>query len=184
VNKKGISTLVIVAIIVIAVVIGGIAVYMWYSGGGEEEPTPTPTPTPNPVEGATSLGFKVNATIGGNNELYAFTAKNLGASDILLRVDMVDVEGNAFVYLYNQTAQTLWVQYGGEWMDSSTDFASYWDGANSDVIGYTALDCYKTELATNWSGSGDHDYTSGGDAFHIYDIIVNPSVEDSMFEHG
>jgi hypothetical protein len=178
VNKKGISTLVIIAIIVIAVVIAGVAVYVLYSGGGGEE-----TPT-SPVEGATSLGFKVNATIGGNNELHAFTAKNLGTSNILLRVDMIDAQGNVFVYLYNQTAQTLWIQYGGASTDSSTDFAKYWDGANSAIIGYTAFDGYKTKLATNWSGSGDYDYTSGEDTFHIYDIVVNPSVADSLFEHG
>jgi hypothetical protein len=180
-NKKGISTWVIVAIIVIAVVIGGIAVYVLYSGGGEEGVTPTPTPD---VGGATSLGFKVNGTIGGVNELYAFTAKNLGTSDILMRTDEIDVEGNAFIYQFNQTAQTLWIQYGGAWTDQSTDFASYWDGANSAVIGYTAFEGYKTQLATNWSGSGDYDYTSGGDTFHIYDIIINPSIEDSMFAHG
>jgi hypothetical protein len=185
VDKKGVSTWVIVAIIVIAVVIGGIAVYVLYSGGGEEEgPTPTPAPTPD-VAGATSIGIKVNATWeGGVNELYAFTAKNLGTSDTLLRVDMTDAQGNVFIYLYNQTAQTLWIQYDGAWVDSSTDFASYWDGENSAIVGYTALDGYKTELATNWSGSGDHDYTSDEDTFHIYDIILNPSVEDSLFVHG
>ena len=182
-NKKGISTLVIIAIIVIAVVIAGVAVYVWYSGGGEPTPTPTPTPT-SAVEGATSLGFKVNATIGGNNELHAFTAKNLGTADILLRVDMIDAQGNVFVYLFNQTAQTLWISVSGEWMDQSTEFASYWNGANSATIGYTAFDGYKTKLATNWSGSGDYDYTSGEDTFHIYDIAVNPSVADSLFEHG
>jgi hypothetical protein len=181
VNKKGISTLVIVVVVVIIVVVAGIAVYVLYSGGGEESVTPTPAPTPE-IEGATSLGFKVNATIDGVNELYAFTAKNLGTSDILLLVDEIDAQGSLFVYLYNQTAQTLWIQYDGAWTDSSTDFALYWDGANSAIIGYTAFDGYKTELATNWSGSGDYDYTSGGDTFHIYDILVNPSVEDSMFE--
>ena len=182
-NKKGISTWVIVAIIVIVVVIGGIAVYVLYSGGGEGGVTPTPAPTPD-IQGATSIGFKVNATMGGINEMHAFTAKNLGTSDILLRVDMIDAQGDSFVYLYNQTAQTLWIQYGGEWMDQSTEFASYWDGANGAIIGYTAFDGYKTELATNWSGSGDYDYTSGEDTFHIYDIIINPSIEDSLFVHG
>jgi hypothetical protein len=185
-NKKGISTWLIVAIIVVVVVIGGIAVYVLYSGGGgEEEITPTPTPTPNAdVESATSLAFKVNGTIGGVNELYAFTAKNLGTSDILMRTDEFDVEGNAFIYQFNQTAQTVWASYSGQWSDVSSEWTSYWDGANSGVVGYTAFEEYKTQLATNWSGSGDYDYSSSGDTFHIYDIVINPSIEDSLFAHG
>jgi hypothetical protein len=183
VNKKGISTWVIVAIIVIAVVIGGIAVYVLYSGGGEEGVTPTPAPTPD-IEGATSLGFKIDATIGGNSEVYAFTAKNLGTSNILLRTDETDAQGTQFIYVFDQAARTAWARIAGEWMDVSAEFDSYWDGANSAIIGYKAFDGYKTKLATNWSGSGDYDYTSGGDTFHIYDIIVNPSVADSLFEHG
>jgi hypothetical protein len=183
VNKKGISTLVIVAIIVIAVVIAGVAVYVLYSGGGEPTPTPTPTPT-SPLEGATSLGFKLDVTIGGNNEMHAFTAKNLGTSDILLRVDETDAQGTQFVYVFNQTAQTVWASIAGDWMDLSADFDSYWTGENSGLVGYTALDGYMTKLDANWSGSGDYDYTSGEDTFHIYDIVVNPSVADSLFEHG
>jgi hypothetical protein len=182
-NKKGISTLVIVAIVVIIIIVAGVAVYVLYNGGGGGGTTPTPTPT-SPVEGASSLAFKVNVTISGDNELHAFTAKNLGTSDILLRVDQIDAQGNVFTYLFNQTAQSLWISVGGSWMDQSTDFASYWNGANSATIGYTAFDGYKTKLATNWSGSGDYDYTSGADTFHLYDIVVNPSVADSLFEHG
>jgi hypothetical protein len=183
VNKKGISTLFIVAIIVIAVVIAGVAVYVLYSGGGEPTPTPTPTPT-SPLEGATSLGFKLDVTMSGNNEMHAFTANNLGTSDILLRVDETDAQGTQFVYVFNQTAQTVWASIAGDWMDLSADFDSYWTGENSGTIGYTALDEYMAKLDANWSGSGDYDYTSGEDTFHIYDIVVNPSVPDSLFEHG
>jgi hypothetical protein len=184
-NKKGISTLLIVAIVVIAVIIAGIAVYVLYSGGGEEGGSPGPSPTPSPdVEGASSLAFKVNGTIGGANELYAFTAKNLGTSDILMRTDEFDADGNAFTYQFNQTAQTVWAAYNGEWSDVSTEWTSYWDGANSGIIGYTAFEGYMTELATNWSGSGDYDYTSGEDTFHIYDIVINPSIDDALFAYG
>jgi len=178
-NKKGIS-LVLVGIVVVAVVVVGVVAYWLMTSGGEEE---AEEETPD-IAGATSLGFKINATISGANELYAFTAKNLGTSEIMLRVDQTDVEGTEFVYVFNQTAQTVWASIAGEWMDVSTEFASYWDGANSAIIGYTAFEGYKTQLATNWSGSGDYDYTSGEDTFHIFDIIVNPSVEDSLFQHG
>ena len=186
-NKKGISTLLIVAIVVIIIIVAGVAVYVLYSGSGEEggTPTSTPSPSPNPdVESATSIAFKVNGTIGGVNELYAFTAKNLGTSDILMRTDEFDADGNAFTYQFNQTAQTVWASYNGQWSDVSSEWTSYWEGANSGIVGYTAFDGYRTQLATNWSGSGDYDYTSGGDTFHIYDIAINPSIEDSLFAYG
>jgi hypothetical protein len=174
VNKKGISTLVIIAIIVIAVVIAGVAVYVLYSGGGEPTPTPTPTPT-SPVEGATSMRFDVNVTVEGGVELDSFTAKNLGTSNVLLRVDVEDVDGVAFIYLMNQTGQTVWVNYAGTWMDDSANFATqYW---NNDVIGNVALEKYMTALA-HWSGTGDYE----GDGFTIFSITVNPAVEDSAFE--
>jgi hypothetical protein len=174
VNKKGISTLVIVAIIVIAVVIGGIAVYVWYSGGGEEEPTPTPTPTPD-IEGATSMRFDVNATVDGALEVDRFTAKNLGTSDVLLRVDQTDAQGNEFIYLMNQTGQTVWADFGTGFLDQSENFADqYW---NNELIGGVALDSYMTALA-DWSGTGDYE----GDSFIIYNIVVDPTIPDSAFQ--
>jgi len=177
VNKKGISTLVIVAIIVIAVVIAGIAVYVWYSGGGEPTPTPTPTPT-SPVEGATSMRFDVNATIEGALEIDRFTVKNLGTSDILIRVDETDKDGLTFLYLIHQNGSKAWAYCEGEGGDVSSDFATYWDNT---LIGNAAVDSYMTALA-NWSGTGNYEYTSNGDSFIIYNIVVNPTIEDSVFE--
>jgi hypothetical protein len=177
-NKKGISW-VVIGIVIVAVVVVGVVVYWVMTSGGGEGGGGAPD-----VAGATSLGFKVNATIGGVNEEYAFTAKNLGTSAVMLRVDEIDAQGNAFVYVFNQTAQTVWASVSGQWNDVSSEFASYWNGANSGIIGYTAFEEYKTQLATNWSGSGDYDYTSGGDTFHIFDITVNPTVADSLFQHG
>ena len=171
-NKKAISTLVIVAIIVIAVVIAGIAVYVLYSGGGEE------TPTPNPVEGATSMRFDVNATVDGELQINRVTTKNLGTSDVLLRVDQTDAQGNDFIYLMNQTGSEAWANFAGEWTDVSSDFATYWD---NPLIGKAGLDSYMTALA-NWSGTGDYEYTSNGDSFIIYNIVVDPTLEDSVFQ--
>ena len=181
-NKKGVSWVIIAVVIVAVVIIGGVA-YWALTNNGTGEPTPTPTPTPtasNNIETATSLGFKVDAY----DETYAFTVKNLGTSNIMLRTDETDAQGTAFVYLMNQAEETAWASIAGEWMDVSTDFNAYWSGDYSTLIGYTALDGYMTELAANWSGTGDYDYTSGDDAIHIYDIIVNPEPADSLFEHG
>jgi hypothetical protein len=171
-NKKGISMLVIVAIIVIAVVVGGIAAYYVLTSGEGGEPVATPTPSSSPdVEGATSISFDVALA----EETDKFTAKNLGTSDVLLRVDQKDAEGNTFIYLMNQTGQEAWANFGGEWMDVSATFeADYW---NSPLIGKVALDSYMTALA-DWSGTGDYE----GDGFTITSITVNPAVEDSAFE--
>jgi hypothetical protein len=177
VNKKGISMLVIVAIIVIAVVVGGIAVYWWYSGGGGE-PEPTPAPTPD-IEGATSMRFDVNATIDGALEIDKFTAKNLGTSDVLLRVDQTDKDGLEFIYLMNQTGQTVWADFGTGFMDYSEDFATYWDNT---LIGNAALDSYMDALADGWTGTGNYEYTSNGNTFIISNIVVDPEIPDSAFQ--
>jgi len=170
VNKKGISMLVTVTIIVIAVVVVGVvAYYMWTSGDGGE-PTPTPTPTPN-VGDATSISFDVALA----EETDKFTAKNLGTSNVLLRVDQTDAQGNTFVYLMNQTAQTAWANFGGDWMDVSATFeADYW---SSPLIGKVALDSYIDALA-DWTGTGNYQ----GDGFTISNIALNPDLADSVFQ--
>ena len=172
-NKKGISTLVIVGIIVIAVVIVGIAAYVWYSGGGEPTPTPTPTPT-SPVEGATSMRFDVNATVEGALEIDRFTLKNLGTSEILIRVDETDKDGLDFLYIMHQADQKAWAYCMGEGGDVSDDFSTYWD---NELIGNVGVNKYMTALA-NWSGTGDYE----GDSFIIYNIVVDPTIDDSAFE--
>ena len=164
--------LVIVAIIVIAVVVGGIAAYYVLTSGEGGEPEATPTPSSSPdVADATSISFDVELA----EETDKFTAKNLGTSDILLRVDQTDADGVQFVYLMNQTAQTAWANFAGEWMDDSANFeASYWD---SPLIGKVALDSYIDALA-DWSGTGDYQ----GDGFVISNIALNPELADSIFQ--
>jgi hypothetical protein len=169
VNKKGISAWVIVAIVVIAVVIAGVAIYVLYSGGGGET-----TPT-SPVEGATSMRFDVEATVSGAVETDRFTVKNLGTSNILLRVDQTDAQGNDFTYLLNETGQTAWANaMGTGFIDDSSNFATYWDNA---LIGNAAVNKYMTALA-NWSGTGNYE----GDSYVISNIVVNPTLEDSVFQ--
>jgi hypothetical protein len=137
------------------------------TGGGGTTPT-------SPVEGATSMRFDVNATVEGALEIDRFTVKNLGTSDVLLRVDQTDKDGNAFTYLMNQTGQTVWADFGTGFIDYSSDFTTYW---NNQLIGNAAVDKYMTALA-NWSGTGNYE----GDSFIISNIVVNPTLADSVFQ--
>jgi hypothetical protein len=171
VNKKGISTWVVVAIIVIIVVVAGIAVYVLYSGGGGETPTPTPTPAPS-VEGATSMQFDVQTS----EKNITFAAKNLGTSDIMLRVEEVYTDGSAFTYIMNQTDQQAWAYVGGEWMDVSADWTTYWTNTWEP-----SLNGYMAELK-NWSGTGDYEIQAGGETQTIFNIHVNPTLADSLFQ--
>ncbi len=172
-NKKGISMLVIVAIIVIAVVVGGIAAYYVLTSGEGGEPTPTPTPSGPDVAGATSISFDVGIP---DVETDKFTAKNLGTSEILLRVDQTDAAGASFIYLMDQAEQTAWANFGGDWIDDSANFdANYW---SSEYIGKAALDKYIAALDAGWSGSGS--FT--GDGYVIDNIVLNPELSDSIFQ--
>ena len=177
-NKKAVSWVIIGIVIIAVVVVGVVAYWALTSTGGEGEEEEKPD-----VAGATSIGFKVDATVGGVSEVYAFTAINLGTSDIQLRTDETDAQGTQFIYVINQTAQTVWASIAGDWVDVSSDFTSYWDGEYGTLVGHAALDSYMTALA-DWTGTGDYQYTSGDDSYRIYDIILNPTVEDSLFEHG
>ena len=172
-NKKGISMLVIVAIVVIAVVVGGIAAY-YVLTSGEGEPTPTPTPTGPDVAGATSISFDVGIP---DVETDKFTAKNLGTNEILLRVDQTDAQGVYFIYLMNQAEQTAWADFGGTGFTDQSEYFedTYW---NSDLIGKVALDKYIAALDAGWSGSGSFN----GDGYVIDNIALNPELADSIFE--
>ena len=173
-NKKAISMLVIVVIIVIAVVVGGIAAYYVLTSGEGGEPEATPTPSPSSdVADADSISFDVGIP---DVETDKFTAKNLGTSDVLLRVDQTDAQGNVFIYLMNQTAQSAWANFGGEWTDDSANFdANYW---SSEYIGKVALDSYIDALAADWSGTGGFE----GDGYVISNIALNPELADSIFQ--
>jgi len=172
-NKKGISALVVVAIVVIAVVVIGVVAYYALSGGGNEDGGNGG----NGIEGATSITFDVNAIVAGVQESDKFTVKNLNTADVWLRVDQVDAQGNAFTYILKQAGQEAWANFGGEWMDVSSDYATY---ADNPLIGYVALDSYLQELA-NWSGTGNYEFTHNADSFVISNIYVDPSVPDSVF---
>jgi hypothetical protein len=119
------------------------------------------------------MRFDVNVTTDSGLEIDHFTAKNIGTSNVLLRVDQTDAQGNNFVYLMNETAQSVYADFGTGFAEYSSDWTDYWD---STLIGNVALNNYMTALA-GWSGSGEYN----GDSYVIYNIAVDPDIPDSAF---
>jgi len=168
-NKKTL-TIAVVVIVVIAVVVAG--VYLATRGGGGG-PTPTPTPTATPtVADASSLQYSVEITGGDTAGTYTFKAKNIGASNMMIRID-ISSGGVELSYVVNGAQQKAWTYMGGEWAEVS-DFSTEWNSWNSTLTGY------KESLA-NWSGTGEYTYTSGDASVRIYGITVNPTLADSLF---
>lgn len=167
-NKKGISTLVIVAIIVIAVVIAGIAVYVLYSGGGGEEVT---------VENATSIQYDADITSQGATIQYKYAGKNLGTDNLMIRIDLLGGEAGNYSYILNAGDQTAWAAVNDEWTDISSDFTAQWTAWGST---WTAnLDALKAD----WSGTGDFTFTAeNGDSITIKNVSLNPELADSLFQ--
>ena len=171
-NKKGVSWVIIGIVIVAVVVIGVVAYWALTNTGGEEGPTPTPTPTSG-IEDATSLQFDVATT--EKNE--TFQVKNLGSSDVLLRVGETYTDGSEFTYIMNQTDQTVWAEFGSGWTDESASWATYWTDTWEP-----SLNGYVNELATNWSGTGNLEIDAGGETQTVSNIVVNPTLADSVFQ--
>jgi hypothetical protein len=146
-------------------------------------PTPTAKPTsssgPN-VAGATSLQFTSTMTNSTGHSIgtYTYYAKNAGTSNLMIRIEYSDPSGDNFIYIVNGALQQAWVQTGGQWTDLSSAYSSQWSTWN------TAFTGYQNSLA-NWAGVGDYTYTSpNGDTVRIYNISVNPSLADSLFQHS
>jgi hypothetical protein len=164
--------IVVIAVVIVAV-IGAAAYYMW--GTGTTEPEPTPTPTPGIGE-ATSLEFVVSATEGESAGTAKYYAKNIGADDMMIRIEFV-MDPENLIYIVNGATEEAWGYEGGAWVDYSDTFADQW------AMWETTYQAYVDQLST-WT-SGDWSYTdSGGATVTISYITVNPTLEDSFFDGG
>jgi hypothetical protein len=174
-NQKTLAIAVIVVVVVAAVVAGVYLATQGGGGGGGGGGGATPTPTG--VAGASSLQFSVDVTSAGVSHSSIYMAKNVGTSSMMIRVEITTSEGN-YIYIVNGAQQKAWGYAGGEWTDLSDTFSDQWSSWNSTWTGYESN-------LLNWSGSGDYRYTApNGDSVRVYDISVNPSLADSLFEHS
>jgi hypothetical protein len=175
-NQKTLA-IVVVVIVVVAVVAAGVYL-VTQSGGGGATPTPSPSATPSgaDVAGASSLQFSVDITGGASAGTYTFMAKNIGTSDMMIRVEASD--DYELIDIVNGAQQKAWESVNGEWTDYSATYAdqfNVWD---------STLTAYKSSLAS-WTGASEYTYTdSDGNSVRIYNISLNPTLADSLFEHS
>lgn len=159
-NKKTIY--IIVAVLVVVIVVAGAAILLMNGGFGGE---PTATPTPNPgVAGASSLQFTVEDTTG----TYLYSAKNI-SSGLLLNIQYCDVEAG-FSIIIDGVNHKAYSNMTGTWVEEA--FQTTWDQW------YPLFEGYVDSLA-HWT-SGE--WTSADGKVKIYDILVNPTLSDSLFQ--
>ncbi len=173
-NKK--NMYIIVAVLVIVIIIAGVAAYVFLNngGGGTTNPTTTPSPTPAPsVVDASTLQFKVNETTNGQLVSYAFAGKNVNTTSEVLRMDILGGSAGNYSYIINLGTQKSDLKINdGAW--ASSDF-------NTDSSYIVAFADYQTALI-NWTGQQSYSYTApSGASIVIFDIQVNPTLNDSLF---
>ena len=183
-DKKGMSKIVIVVIIVAILAVSSIAVYLAMSGGtddgvngnGGTSDTTDNGGTTVDVEGASSLQFKVSVNSADAESMeYTYMVKNAGTSSLMMRIEMQS-ESESFIYIINGAQEKVWIYSGDEWIDFSDAYPTYWETWNS------AMEGYQSSLL-DWTGVGDWTYTTPNGEIRIYDITINPSLADSLFQH-
>ena len=168
-NKNTTYALVAVVVIIIVVaVVAGAYVLMNPSGGGENTYT---------VANATSLQYDADVTAQGTTITYKFAGINLGTSNLTIRVDLLGGEAGNFSYILNGGEQKAWAKTDSTWTDVSSDFTNQWAGWGTEwTNNVNALGAWTT-------GSGDVTYTNAnGDSILIYNISLNPTLADSLFQ--
>ena len=188
-SKTGISTMILVAVVVVIVVVGAaVGAYYFMSqnpaGSSDTNPTTTPsgttdptTSTPTSVADATSLKYSVSLTENGvETASYTYWGKNAGTENFAMRIEYTD-ESDDGILIFNSETNEAWTYSGGEWVDISSYFDSQFDMWENLWTGYV-------NSLESWAGTGEYTYSADGNTVRIYDISVNPTLEDSLFTHS
>lgn len=139
-------------------------------------PTATPITSPNvssnnTIAKATSYQFSME--MGATVVPYTCYVKNDHSPHMAIRIEMPSINQ---IYILNSQQQKSWVFRGEAWSDTSSGFIE-----NFAIWNATVYD-YKDALAS-WNGFGDFIYQSEEGTVKLYNIILNPSLDDSLFEH-
>jgi len=122
------------------------------------------------------LDLKIDSTYGGTTTTIRERARNIGAANMDLRID-ITTAGTTTSYILSGSQQQGWLTVGTQWMsfsDLGLDFSQQW---NQQYSGWTTY----TGYLADWTG-GEWSGTVGGTTYRIYDIQVNPSLPDSVFQ--
>ncbi len=172
-NKKTIY--IVVAVLVVVIVVGVAGVLLLNNNNGNNETTPTPTPTPATVVDASTLQFNVAEDTNGAVVNFEFSAKDVHTSTVELRVNIPSDSGN-YTYILNAGTEESYISMddGATWTPS--DFTVDWPSVGA--IFEEAV----TQLV-HWNGiDATYSYTaSTGSSNVVSDIVVNPTLADSLF---
>ena len=167
-NKKMMYALVAIVVIVVVAVAG--AYVLMNNGSGGVTYT---------VANAKSLQYDVNVTYQGTTSLSRFTGKNLGASNMMLRVELSGSGQDNYTIILNGEDQTAWQALNGNWTDVSNTYNDRM--TNGCGKQWTTF----VDALANWSGTGDCNYTdTAGTSYKIYNVAINPTVDDALFQHS
>lgn len=145
-----------------------------------QQPTAEPTEAPNQIGTATSLDFTLEyVTEGQGTFTYQYRARNIGTSDLDLRVDMSMPQVNA-KYILKGSTHEGWAYNGQQWVEFSMMYSNwdeFWDAW------YEGFENYQAPLVEGWTGVEGWTYTMPGIGTVTYtNIDINPSLPDSVFQ--
>ena len=169
------KTIYIIVAAIVVILIVGVAGVMLLNNGGNDDTNPTPTPAPTDVPSvadATSIQFAVIDSAAGVT--YEYQCKNLNAADEMLRVDLdLGGEMGTYNYIIDMGTMQSWMSADGTtW--TAGDFAT-------DATDYaTPFHAYLDKIIEN-GGTADFTYTTDAGDVTISCIVVNPTIDDSVF---
>jgi hypothetical protein len=189
-KQKGMATVIIAIIVVIAIAISGIGVYLVSKGGVENQAgggNGVLTPATTSLEFKLSLTSQfVDYTLGYHIGRYRI--ENIGYTNMKIRMDKLDDYSGLFPAMFPRSAivrtdeNKAYAMYENSagWVDVSE--SPHWE---KELISSIVSECL-TRLST-WGGGeitfeNKYLFSSSAVTWRVYDIQVNPSLSDSIFE--
>lgn len=178
-GEKGISTALIVAIVVTVVVVAVAVPAVILLKPGEPAPG-------EGIAGATSLAFKSDYLSGEySGTMSTLKLKNLGLDSMKIRVEGTFQGQELTTVIVNGELQKAWLYSSGQWMDWP------FSGTVSPPFEHSGWDWMTESLEAvedTFSGWTSGEFTTTdpitGVTIRVYDIEVNPLLEDSLFVHS
>lgn len=174
-NKK---TIYLVVAVVVVILVVGVAGVILLGNNGTTNPTATPTAPPSAtVSEATSLQFSVTETTTASSDVvnYNFVCKNLNSATEKMRVEMDLGASGAFIYIVDTEAQKSWMS-----MDNGTTWTESTFADDCTTYG-TLLHNFVDKLVAESNTGADLSYTTDTTSIAISSVVINPTLEDSLF---